>query len=121
MAFNQATFLEYWHGIAAYPKAFRGCVVSENKICIQFDNPELKLRADAEHKQNLTSKNGYDILEVSGNNTPVRFIAVGCRLDIINDLQNQLIDAYAEHEAKFGLTSEMAAIIENARKRLEEL
>jgi hypothetical protein len=119
MAFNQANFLNIWHGIASYPKSFRGCVVSENKICLQFDNPDLKLRVDADHKENLTTVNGSYTLKVSADNTPVRFLAVGCRLDTINDLQNQLIDAYMEHEATFGQTPAIAHIVENLRKRLE--
>lgn len=121
MADNPAKFLTIHHGLATYPKSFRGCVVSEHKICLQFDNPDVKLRVDENHRKELTTHNGHATMSISSDNTPLRFIAVGCRLDLINDLQNQLIDAYATHEATYGLTSELAAIIENARKRLDEL
>lgn len=121
MMINPANFLKIWHGIACYPKSFRGCVVSENKICLQFDNPDVKLRVDESKRKELTTVNGHATMAISADNTAMRFIAVGCRLDVINDLQNQLIDAYATHEATFGMTPEMASIIENARRRLDEL
>lgn len=114
-------FLNWHHGIASYPKNFAGCVVSENKICLQFGNPELKLRVDDEFKDNLKRDGGYYILPVSANSTPIRTLAVGCRLDVVNDLQNQLLDAYAEHIAKFGKTKRLYDIIDNIKERLEDL
>lgn len=120
MVDNPANFLKVKHGVAAYPKSFRGTLVSENKICIQFDNPDLKLRVDSDSTEGLTKVNGSYMIGISANNTPVRFIAVGCRLDLINDLQNQLIDAYMEHEATYGLTPAIAHIVENLRERLKD-
>lgn len=106
----------YKHGIAAYPVSWRELAISENKICIQFNSPELKTRAIRELAGELIEEgHGYS-LPVNTHGTFVEFLAVGISIDLHKEMLQKLLPAYKEHADKFPERSLKAFLLEFADK-----
>lgn len=90
--------MKYNHSFANYPTDFKGCVVSPTKICLQFLNPQIKLRVDPETRDELPKMpdtNRY--LCVPENGVDINTTAVGCQMPIVEKYQFELLDAYKKY------------------------
>jgi len=90
---------KYNVAFANYPESFRGYVVSATKICLQFDNPQVKLRLQQTDKT-LYNKGGTDsdrYVPVYTSGTNIDCIAIGCQMPVVEDYQLQLIEAYLKY------------------------
>ena len=84
---------------ANYPKSFKGCVVSPTKICLQFNDPEIKLRIHDTDRADYTKfgPNNDIMIPVGTLGTTIKCTAIGCQMPVVEDYQLQLIDAYVEY------------------------
>lgn len=91
--------MKYPVSIAEYPESFRGCVVSPTKICIQFNNPQLKLRLHDTVRDDFPKfgANSDRMLPIGTLGTDVDCIAVGCQMPVVEDYQMALIEAYQKY------------------------
>jgi len=91
-------------GVSAYPQSFRGCKVSKGKICLQFNDPQLKLRLLGTKGEMLPKNTGdfTKVLPVPETGVDIEVIAVGCNLKTIVELKKLLEEAIAEHEQLYG-------------------
>jgi hypothetical protein len=88
------------NGIACYPKSFRATLVSEKKICLQFNNPQVKLRKWSDEgciKLPSTEK----ALPLTTSGIDMSVIAVGCPLETIIELKTAIDAACQEHAERF--------------------
>lgn len=93
---------KYPFGLAVYPKDIGGFVVSENKICIQYSFPQVKLRTlglDPEALPKDINTDRYSKAHTQGTDYAV--VSVGCQLSEVLQLQANLIAAYMEHKDRF--------------------
>jgi len=89
------------HGIASYPKEWRDLVVSENKICIQFNTVQCKTRVTRDFKEELNQfEYGYT-MPVYSHGTDIPFLAVGIPLKLHKTMLLELLRAYKEHADKY--------------------
>lgn len=88
------------HSFANYPTSFRGCKVSPTKICMQFNNAEIKLR------QNANSKSEYELpknemneryVATSTGGIDIGCTAIGCQMPTLEECQFELMRAYKEY------------------------
>ena len=87
-------------GLANYPKGFRGCVVSPTKICLQFEDVQVKARRfDREEakKVMIQRNNKNPELPIETTGTDIEVTAVGCQMPTLEQMQIGLIGAYAEY------------------------
>lgn len=91
------------HSLANYPKQFLGCVVSPTKICLQFEDVQVKLRFK-EGAQYVKMLDTSKALPISTLGTDVELTSVGCQMPVIEDLQLQLIEAYAKYALNHSAT-----------------
>lgn len=91
------------YGVAAYPKSFRGTVVSKGKICIQFNDPQLKLRLLGSKGEMLPKNplNHSRMLQIPETGIDVDVLAVGCPLNVIKELRNMIDQALEVHKQRF--------------------
>ena len=86
------------HALAHYPKDFKGCVVSPTKICLQFLDPQVKLRVNSEGRSFLPKlPDTQRYLPIPEQGTDVALTAVGCQLPVVEKYQLALIDAYLQY------------------------
>lgn len=86
------------HSFANYPLSFRGCVVSPTKICLQFNEPTIKLRVDASTRDEL--KKGTDTIKylaVPETGIDIACTAVGCQMPVVEQYQLELLEAYRKY------------------------
>lgn len=108
------------HGIAAYPTEWRDLFISENKICFQFNNPELKTRAIETRATDLIREGcGYS-LPINTHGTIVEFIAIGVQMPLHKVMQDKLLDAYFKHIEMFNDKHEMKKYLLDYAKRINE-
>jgi len=88
------------NGFAAYPKSFRGTVVSEKKICFQFNAPQVKLRKWSDEGC-IKLPNTHRALPVPTVGVDISVLAVGCPLETVIELRDALNLAIAEHADRF--------------------
>lgn len=88
------------NGFAAYPKSFRGTMVSERKICLQFNSPQVKLRKWSDEGI-VKLPNTQRALPVPVSGIDLSVLAVGCPLETIIELRQALDAACKEHAEKF--------------------
>jgi len=88
------------HSLANYPTHFLGTVVSENKICLQFENVQSKLRF-RQGAEYIKLPDTHKALPISTQGTPIDILAVGCQLPTLFDAHLALIEAYKEHHERF--------------------
>jgi hypothetical protein len=89
---------KFEHGIAAYPRKFKGYYVSPQKICIQFEDITAKTRIKDRDTSDLgRSYSGQHYMPIQHTGTEIDFIAVGVPLDMHPEMLSRLIDAYDEH------------------------
>lgn len=89
------------HGIASYPKSWKGLIVSDNKICIQFNDVQCKTRVNREFKESLELyEAGYN-MPIYSHGTDLPFIAIGISIDLHKEMLLELLKAYKEHIEKF--------------------
>lgn len=77
-------------------------MVSPNKICVQFNDVNLKLRPQHLYRDELVKPPGKEVgvfVDTTGKDD-VEFIAVGMTLDVLKETQVKLLDAYKEHQEK---------------------
>jgi len=86
---------KYRHAFANYPTGFKGCVISPTKICLQFTDPQIKLRIDPETRNELKKLPDNDrYIEVPEHGVEISVTAVGCQMPVVEQYQLDLIDAY---------------------------
>lgn len=85
------------HSMANYPKKFKGCVVSPTKICLQFQEVQLKLRKNPNSSEWLKMPNGEQAAAVSTTGTEFDISAMGCQMPTLEDMQFSLINAYVHY------------------------
>jgi len=114
------------HSLANYPTQFLGCVVSPNKICMQFSDVQSKLRfKQGAHYIKLpdTSK----ALPITPTGTDVDLLAVGCVMPVLEQTQLNLIQAYLEYGIKHSdsyrdkYSSEFLGFLIRVHKELEDV
>lgn len=98
--------MHYKHGLATYPKAFKGTVVTTTnggKICLQFAMTDAKLRVNHDKEDQLLFLNARCALSspITPQGDSFDFLNVGCQVEIIKDLQVELALAYKEHIKNF--------------------
>jgi hypothetical protein len=92
---------KFAHGIASYPKSWRGIVVSPDKICIQFNEVQCKTRVNRDHKEELELyEAGYN-MPIYSHGTNLPFIAVGIPIEVHKEMLLELLKSYKEHVDKF--------------------
>lgn len=87
---------EILHSLANYPKLFHGTVVSPTKICMQFEDVEVKLR----YKQGGFYRNNEfqeKWVPISTTGTAIELTSVGCQMPVIEEVQAALIAAYHQY------------------------
>jgi hypothetical protein len=90
--------MKYPYALAQYPKSYLGYKVSPYKICIQFNNPLVKLRTlgnDRKQLPKLPDLKCY--FPVTDEGKELEIIATGCLMPTIEDMQLDLISAYKEY------------------------
>lgn len=88
----------YRHSFAMYPGSFKGFVVSPHKICLQWSTVQAKLRVAYRDTSDLIKlPDTNKALPVISSGVGIDTLAVGCEMPVIEQLQNQLITAYAEY------------------------
>lgn len=101
--------LNYNLSLANYPTKYKGYVVSPLKICIQFEDVEIKARA--EFNDLMLIKYGVDNEKhslVSTLGTKYNCIAVGCKIPIIEEMQFDLLNAYKTYNDNYAETYKKA-------------
>lgn len=91
------------HGLALYPKEWRGYLVSENKICFQFNKAQAKLRVQDRDYRGLQidPKTSTYSLPIAAGGTDMEFIAVGVPIDLHPPMLLHLIHSYREHLERY--------------------
>lgn len=87
---------KYPYSFANYPTGFKGCVVGPTKICMQFSNPQVKLRLHEQSGDELHKVPGTKdcYVPVIVNGVEVLVTAVGCQMPVLEQAQFELIHAY---------------------------
>lgn len=89
---------KYNHSFANYPKSFKGCVVSPYKICMQFSDPQIKLRvADRDTSDLIKLPSTEFALPVSTSGVDIETTAVGCVMPVLEGAQFGLLEAYLKY------------------------
>jgi hypothetical protein len=96
---NGVPYFPYW--IAAYPKNFAAYLISEQKICLQFEKAQLKTRAPHSKLGLTTTKSGSHEMAISTQGTDLNGIAVGVPLFMYPVLIENILKAILEHSTKF--------------------
>lgn len=88
--------MRYPVSFANYPESFKGCVVSPTKICLQFNDPEIKLRIHDTDREQYTKfgPNNDRMIPIGTLGTKIDCTAIGCQMPVVEDYQMQLLDAY---------------------------
>jgi hypothetical protein len=91
--------MRYPVSLANYPESFKGYVVSPTKICLQFNNPQVKLRLHDTDREDFAKygPNSDRMLPIGTLGTDVDCIAVGCQMPVVEEYQLQLIEAYKKY------------------------
>lgn len=109
------------HGIAAYPKRWRGCHLSPEKICIQFEGITAKTRVHNHDTSDLGfSYEQQHYMPIQHTGTDVEFLAVGVPLEMHIVMLMELIGAYELHMHHYPSTNLREGLVE-AHKRLSEV
>lgn len=88
----------YPHGMAAYPINWKQYVISEQKICIQFDDIQFKVRA-SEGKEGLKTNNwGTHELPIDTHGTQLHTLAVGIPIGLYPEVIKNIVKAVKEHD-----------------------
>lgn len=96
---------KYNHSFANYPTGFKGCVVSPTKICLQFLNPEIKLRVNPNERHLLPKQTDNDVyLPVPEHGIQIEVTAVGCQMPVVEEYQKELIEAYKKYYRTYAQT-----------------
>lgn len=86
------------YGVAAYPSRFRGYVISSTKICLQWEDVQLKTRPLGLNTDDLAKgKNGNKVMPISTIGTDVSVIAVGNQLPVLEQTLFELMEAFVEY------------------------
>ena len=97
------SFNSYEHGLAAYPLEFYRFVVSENKICLQFKDVQLKARPVGSTDDLQKGPKGSKQLNVNTRGTDVGVLAVGIPLDMYPELLENIQEALKQNEKRCNL------------------
>lgn len=95
----------YEHGIAAYPLKFKQYVVSEKKICLQFEEVQCKARPVGDQSNMSKGPEGTKEIEINTRGTDIGVLAVGIPLDMYPELLEAIKLALEENEEKYGTRS----------------
>lgn len=112
---------KYKASLALYPKEWRASKVSENKICIQFNNVDAKVRCPAEEqKLELPNRSEYGLfLPMRTIEDNVSCIAVGIQMPLWEPTLINILDAFDEHLMKFDNRS--LPMLKNVRDHLTKI
>jgi hypothetical protein len=111
----------YKASLALYPKSWKQTRVSENKICIQFNSADAKVRCPfEEQKLELPNRSEYGLfLPLRTVEDNVSCIAVGIQMPLWEDTLLGILDAFDEHLTRFDQRS--LPILKKAQVRLDQL
>jgi len=88
--------------LACYPKKFKECVVSENKICIQFQDVQSKVRlGECGYGGAYHGPNSDWLFPFSNARTDLNTVAIGLPLHEHRSLLLGLLRSYKEHIQRF--------------------
>ncbi len=85
------------HSLANYPKKFKGTVISPTKICMQFEDVQVKFRRDIGSTEYLKMPNGDISIAIATTGTDIDISAMGCQMPVLEDVQFGLINAYISY------------------------
>lgn len=94
---------KYPYGFANYPKKFKGYVVSPAKICLQYNDVDVKLRPLGASLEGLPKvpEGGVAVpITQQGNN--INTLAVGHYIGVLEPMQLGLIEAYRDYYLEYG-------------------
>ena len=110
---SKLVFKDY--GIAAYPISWKQYVISPQKICLQFQDLQLKARAP-HSKEGLTRSHwGTHLLPIDTQGTDVNVLAVGIPLRLYPQLLKNILKAINEHSKlypEYSIKSDIQEIID---------
>lgn len=90
--------MKYNCSLANYPTSFKGYVVSPTKICLQFDDVEIKTRPNGNENALLKyGPNNEKHVLISTLGTTLEGIAIGCQMPVVEAYQAELIKAYKDY------------------------
>ena len=89
---------KYNQGIACYPTKFKGYVVSPTKICLQYEDVQLKMRPLEAGVDDLPKLGtGHRYIPVSSETQEVKILANGHQMPELEAMLSNVIDAYAQY------------------------
>jgi hypothetical protein len=88
------------HSLAHYPKQFTGCVVSPNKICLQWEDVQVKLMYK-EGGEYIKLPSTAKALPIAVTGTDVHYTAVGGNIQTVIKMQQHLIEAYKKYTLEY--------------------
>jgi hypothetical protein len=91
--------MKYPFGFANYPKKFKGYVVSPDKICLQYEDTQIKLRKlEGDFKKlGKIGKDSERFVPVVPLGTDIEVLAVGHQMPVLQEMQLKLCEAYKEY------------------------
>jgi hypothetical protein len=88
----------YKCNLANYPTSFKGYIISPTKICLQFNDVEIKTRINGNEDALLKyGPNNEKHVLISTLGTRLDGIAIGCQMPIVEVYQIELIKAYKDY------------------------
>jgi hypothetical protein len=85
------------HSLANYPLSFKGTVISPTKICLQFQDVQVKFRKNLNSSEYLKMPNGDVSIPIATTGTEVATCNMGCQMPVLEDLQFALINSYVSY------------------------
>ncbi len=85
---------EHLHSLANYPTEFKGTVISPTKICLQFQDVQVKFRRNLDSTEWLKMPDGHRAVAISDTGTDIALSSMGCQIPVLEDMQLRLITAY---------------------------
>lgn len=118
MKHPQPHTLTYKHSLAAYPIGFEGFVVSPHKICLQFNDVQLKTRVkDRDYSDLQLSGTGHS-MAVDTQGTGINVLAVGVPLGLYPTLLNEILNAAEQHHKLVGKQDSLASFLREYAKEI---
>ncbi len=89
--------MRHLHSLANYPLKFKGTVVSPTKICLQFEDVQVKFRKNMSSGEYLKMPNGDVCIPISTTGTDILTSNMGCQMPVLEDVQFGMINAYISY------------------------
>lgn len=97
---------KYIHSLANYPTNFKYTLRTKNKICVQFEYVDTKLRVgwkdDKPIEDGVFWKDGRRHMIIDSHETPVKTLAVGLYIPVFLDTLRAMKISLKEYIKEFG-------------------